>query len=313
MKKFCLMFPGQGSQKTGMGKSLVENSKKAKLVFECASDVLHYDMFNLCTTEEGSQKLLQTNFAQPAIVTVSLAAFQALVEHEIEFSAVVGHSLGSISAITAAGVVSMQNCFEIVKARGEIMQQCENNQTGSMCAVIGNNLNLNYIETICKNASDYVICANFNGTNQVVLSGKTNAIDEIIKILKEKTVRCVKLKVKAAFHSKLMENATNPFQAALENIEFNPPKVDVFSNVTGKKATNPKEIKKLLVQQITRPVLFTQNLKELGNEGFQNFIELGPNKPLCAMVKSTLKQAQTFFVCDKKSLDETLSKINELK
>lgn len=306
-KKICLMFSGQGSQKTGMGKSLFNHSKKAKQIFECASDVLNCNMLDLCTNEANSAKLLQTGFAQPAIVAVSLAAFQALIQNEIEFSAVVGHSLGSVSAIAAAKVVSAENCFKIVKARAKAMQLCENENGGAMCAII--NSNPAEVNAACKSANGYVVCANFNGAKQIVISGERTAVCEAAASLKEKNCRCVELKVKAAFHSKLMEKAVQPFEQALRSIEFKTPEVDIYSNVTGKKIDANENIKKLLVEQIVSPVLFTTNLLELEKAGFDTFIELGPGKPLCAMVKSTLNNAKIFNVCDEKSLSETLKSL----
>lgn len=307
-KKVCLMFSGQGSQKIGMGKSLASCSKSAEQVFDCASEFLQYDLLDLCTNEAHSQKLLQTQFAQPAIVAVSIAAFKALTEQQpFNFDAVVGHSLGSISALVAAGVVSVADCFKIVKARAEAMQQCENNQSGSMCAIIG--ASFDAIKTACDNAKGYVTCANFNGANQIVISGETAAVEEAAAALKEKAKRCIGLKVKAAFHSKLMEKAIDPFKKVVESIEFHAPEKIIFSNVTGKKLDSNANIKKLLVDQIISPVLFTQNLIELKQNGFETFVELGPSKPLCSMVKTTLENVNIFSVHDEKSLNETLKNL----
>lgn len=305
--KVCLMFSGQGSQKTGIGESLVSCFDEAKQIFECASKILNYNMLDLCLNENNSKKLLQTKFAQPAIVAVSLAAFKALILKKIKFDAVVGHSLGSISAIAAANVVSVENCFKIVKARAEAMQLCENEENGAMCAIMGSNKA--ELELACSNAKGYVVCANFNGNKQIVISGETSAVGEVVKTLKEKNRRCIELKVKAAFHSKLMQKATQPFEQALSSIEFNAPTVNIYSNVTGQKLSRTDNIKNLLVKQIVSPVLFTTNLLELEKAGFQTFIELGPGKTLCSMVKATLKNAKVFNICDEKSLNETLNSL----
>ena len=168
------MFSGQGSQKTGMGLSLAQCSSAAADVFSCASEVLNFDVLKLCS-DETSSKLFQTEFAQPAIVAVSIAAFKALTQFDVEFQAVVGHSLGNTVALIASNVVSLEDGFKIVQARAHDMQLCEKNSEGAMCAIIG--ANINEIKLACQNASDYVTCANFNSPTQVVISKAKTAVD----------------------------------------------------------------------------------------------------------------------------------------
>ena len=301
------MFSGQGSQKIGMGLNLAENFKSASEVFQCASEILHTDILKICT-EENSSKLFQTQFAQPAIAAVSIAAFKTLQNFNVPFQAVVGHSLGSISALMAAQVISIEDGFKIIDARAKAMQKCENNNNGTMCAIIGADKTV--IKNACQNASDYVICANFNGTNQIVISGTKTAVEEVTKQLKTKAKRCIMLNVKAAFHSKLMKPAAEIFSSALESITFHKPKVTVFSNVTGKKIDDTTNIKELLIKQIYSPVKFTQNLIELEKLNFINYVEFGPSKTLCSIVKSTIKNAVTLNVFDKISLMATTQQLN---
>ncbi len=305
--KICFMFPGQGSQKPNMGISLVGCSKKAKEVFECASDVFHFNFFDLCSNEQNFKKLSQTRFAQPAIVAVSLAAFSALIEKGVCAQAVVGHSLGSISAMIAAEVVSLEDGFRVVKARAEAMQQCENEGDGAMCAIVG--ANLSDVELACSNADDYVVCANYNGVDQIVVSGKKAAVEQVAEKLSEKARRCVFLNVEAAFHSKLMEKAIKPFKSALSSIDFGQPKLKLFSNVTGDEVKFDENIKNLIVRQLVSPVLFTKNLQNLDAQGFEVFVELGPSRPLCSMVRKTLKGAQLIGVEDEQTLNEAITKL----
>ncbi len=311
--KICVMFPGQGSQKLNMGLSLSKISKKTKQVFECVSDIMNFNVLQLFEKKqdiEPDNRIFQTKFIQPAIVAVSLAAFIALKERNVLYDAVVGHSLGSMSALFAAECVSMEDCFKIVKYRSEAMHQCENEQNGSMCAIIGSNLEM--VEDICKSASNYVTPANYNGIDQIVISGYTEAVKEVAEKLKQHKFKCVMLKVKAAFHSKLMEPAAKQFQQKLNSIEISEPKLKFYSNVTGNLISSSNNIKQLIVDQLTKPVLFTHNLQQLDKANYKIFIECGPTAPLCKMVKKTLSNPVTFSVSNEPDLNNVLTSLEKL-
>src|SRR5215213_4624356 len=230
-RKLAMIFPGQGSQAPGMGKELAENFPVARRVFEEADDALVFSISRLCF--EGPAEVLQlTEHTQPAILTVSVAAFRAMMEAGVSAPAfVAGHSLGEYSALVAAGTLQLSDAVRTVRARGRYMQEAVPVGTGAMAAIIGGELN--DIERVCEEARNGHVCsvANMNSPNQVVIAGNTEAVDRAIELLKDVAKRVIKLNVSAPFHCALMKPAQDRLAPDLEQLVFNEPAVPVITNV----------------------------------------------------------------------------------
>jgi len=284
----AILFPGQGSQKVGMGKThFDENPIFKKLVLQ-ANNLLGYSLSDIMF-EGPAETLTQTRFTQPAIFVHSVALFRTISEQP---DMVAGHSLGEISALEVSGVLSFETALELVALRGKLMQEAGNNQPGTMAAVIG--LEDATVDEICKQATDEiqkpVVPANYNCPGQLVVSGDVDAVKKAVELAKEKGCRLAKmLPVSGAFHSPLMKPAYDAFKEKLDLIDFSNPSCPIYSNFTAKPATDPAEIKKNLLNQLVNPVRWTQTLKNMEKEGANRFIEVGPGKVLQGLVKRTLK------------------------
>lgn len=307
MSKICLLFSGQGSQKVGMGKSLCNINSNAKRVFECASDVLGFDLLKICC-ESKPEELSKTKYSQPAIMAVSLAAFECLKEKNVNPSAVAGHSLGEYAAMVASNILSLEDGFRVIKARASAMQECSTKHNGSMCAVIG--VNPNIIEQKCNEIDGYVTCVNYNSPLQTVVAGESESVKKLADNLKDIAKLCIFLKVNAAFHSKLMQPAVKPFLNEINNIEFSKPTIPFYSNLTGAKLSCDVDIKSMLGQHLISPVRFTDELNSIKNDKIDTYIELGPGKVLSGLVKKTLTDVKILNIEDEKSLSKTLTDLN---
>ena len=284
----AILFPGQGSQKVGMGKThFDENPIFKKLVLQ-ANNLLGYSLSDIMF-EGPAETLTQTRFTQPAIFVHSVALFRTISEQP---DMVAGHSLGEISALEVSGVLSFETALELVALRGKLMQEAGNNQPGTMAAVIG--MEDATVDEICKQATDEiqkpVVPANYNCPGQLVVSGDVDAVKKAVELAKEKGCRLAKmLPVSGAFHSPLMKPAYDAFKEKLDLIDFSNPSCPIYSNFTAKPTTDPAEIKKNLLNQLVNPVRWTQTLINMEKGGTKRFIEVGPGKVLQGLVKRTLK------------------------
>ena len=293
MSKTVFLFSGQGSQYIGMGKELFEQFPSAKNIFETAEKVLGFDLAEICFN--GTDEVLsKTIYAQPAIMATSLCAFEAAKEKGLSASAVAGHSLGEYAAMTAAGMLSVEDAFKVIKARSEAMQKASENSSGAMCAILG--LSAEEVEEVCSGIDGYVLPVNYNSTAQTVIAGETEAIDKAIAAFTEKKAKAIKLNVSSAFHSKLMQGAADEFYQAIKDVKFSAPQLDFYSNVTGDILTDFSDMPSYLAKHIVSPVRFTSELNALSENGYENFIELGPNKVLTGLVKKTLKGANSLNI-----------------
>ena len=308
MSNICFLFPGQGSQKVGMGADFVKICCEAKNVFETASNILGFNLLDICLNK-NQVELNKTIYCQPAIVATSIAAFLCLKQKGITPDVVTGHSLGQYSALFAAGVLSLQDTFKIIKIRAEIMMQNSELNEGRMCAIIG--AKKEDIEKACNNAKEYVTCANFNSPTQTVISGTINGVHEVISKLKNIAKRCVMLNVKCAFHSKLMQNCANLFEEKIKNINFKTPKIKIFSNITANIITEKYDIRNMLIKHITAPVLFMQSILNMEKFNIKTFIELGEGKVLTQLVKKTINNATTLNINNEDSLINTTNFLNK--
>jgi [acyl-carrier-protein] S-malonyltransferase len=279
------VFPGQGSQFSGMGKDLYENSAIAKELFEKANDILGFRITDTMFTGTD-EALKQTNVTQPAIFLHSVILAKTLGS-SLQPDMVAGHSLGEFSALVANQTLSFEDALVLVSKRAMAMQKaCERNPS-TMAAIL--NLDDKIIEDICAEVTqsgEVVVAANYNSPGQLVISGSINGINTACEKLKAAGAkRALVLPVGGAFHSPLMEPARIELEAAINATTFNQPICPVYQNVTAKAVSNPSEIKANLISQLTAPVKWTQTVQQMVADGATNFIEVGPGKVLQGLVK----------------------------
>ena len=307
MAKNVFLFSGQGSQYVGMGKELYESFPAAKEYFDKAAEVLGADIADICFNGP-EEELNKTINSQPAIMATSLAAFAAARESGITFDGVAGHSLGEYAAMVAAGIVSADDGFKLIKARAAAMQKAADNSSGAMYAIIG--LDAEEVEKICEQTQGYVVPVNYNSAVQTVIAGETDACERAAAVFTEMKKKAIKLNVASAFHSKLMQSAADEFIETAKTITFNAPKVEFYSNVLGTKLEDVSNMPEMLARHIVSPVRFTSELSEMEKAGYENFIELGPNKVLTGLVKKTLKGKTAVNIENTQTLDKATQTIN---
>lgn len=280
------VFPGQGAQFVGMGKDLYENVPQAKELFEKANEILGFRITDLMFNGTD-EDLKQTKVTQPAIFLHSVILAKSLGD-DFKPEMVAGHSLGEFSALVAAGALSFEDGLRLVAARANAMQKaCELNPS-TMAAVLG--LEDAKVEEICASIDGVVVAANYNCPGQLVISGANEAIDAACEALKAAGAkRALKLPVGGAFHSPLMEPARVELEAAIEATTVSQPVCAVYQNVDAKPYTDPAQIKKNLVAQLTAPVRWTQTVQNMVADGVSSFVELGPGKVLQGLVNKIAK------------------------
>ena len=280
-----IVFPGQGSQKIGMGKKLSENYPEAKLVFEQINDALKLNLTKIMWEGSDSDISLTSN-AQPALMGCGVAAFRVLskltnknIKELANYTC--GHSLGEYTAMTVAEVFPLEKCATLLRLRGEAMQQAVPIGKGAMAALIGSDYNS--VLEIIENVQDDGVCdiGNDNADGQVVISGDLRAVEKVIELSKKNGVkRAILLPVSAPFHCRLMEPARTVMQEALENIQFNTPIIPVVSNVTASPEYNPKILKQNLIDQVTGTVRWRETMQLAKDLGIKKIFELGSGKVL---------------------------------
>ena len=284
------VFPGQGAQFVGMGKDLYENSELAKELFEKANEILGFRITDLMF-EGTDEDLRQTKVTQPAIFLHSVILAKTLGE-DFKPEMVAGHSLGEFSALVANGTLSFEDGLKLVSQRAMAMQKACEMEPSTMAAIIG--LDDETVEKVCAEIDEIVVPANFNCPGQLVISGSMKGIEVACEKLKEAGAkRALPLKVGGAFHSPLMEPARVELEEAIENTTFATPTCAVYQNVNAKPVTNPSEIKKNLVAQLTAPVRFTQTMVNMIADGASSFTEVGPGKVIQGLVKKVDRKMET--------------------
>lgn len=285
----AFLFSGQGSQYPGMGKNILEANPEFEFIYEKASEILGFDLKKV-TFEGTEEELAQTCNSQPAIMAMSLLCFEAAKKKGMEFGAVAGHSLGEYAAMVASGMLSMEDGFKVIKARAAAMDKAGKETEGAMYAIM--KISAEEIEKVCEKTDGYVVPVNYNSPVQTVIAGEKAACEKAAAAFAELKARAVPLKVSAAFHSKLMEGAAKEFYEAIKDVNFGEPSVAFYSNVTGEELKDFSDMPSLLAKHMVSPVRFTSELNAMSKAGYDNFIELGPNKVLTGLVKKTLKEAK---------------------
>jgi [acyl-carrier-protein] S-malonyltransferase len=291
-----------------MGSDLAEKYAASRQVFEEADDALGFSISQLCFNGTAEELQLTEN-TQPAILTTSIAVLRAAEAEGIQAPGyVAGHSLGEYSALVAAGALSLSDAVRTVRLRGRFMQEAVPVGTGAMAAVMG--ADLETVAEACNEAQDGEICspANINSPNQIVIAGHAAAVDRAIALLKERwSKRAIKLNVSAPFHSALMMPAQMRLAAELEKLEFHDLRLPLVTNVDASVITKGAAARESLVRQVSSPVRWLESVQLLIKEGVQTFVEVGPGKVLCGLVRQIERSANCLNVGDAESLGKAVT------
>jgi [acyl-carrier-protein] S-malonyltransferase len=313
MSKLAFLFPGQASQYSGMGKDLAQNFPESAGVFEQADAALGFSVSQLCF--EGSEEALKlTENTQPAILTVSVAAFRALEKRGIVPDFVAGHSLGEYSALVSAGGLEFPAAVKLVRARGKYMQEAVPAGAGAMAAILG--MGPSDVADICRKAADgdVVSPANLNSPEQTVISGTAAAVKRAVEIASQNGAkRAVILPVSAPFHCALMMPAQNCLEVDLKAARFNSLKFPLITNVDAEAVTSGDEAREALIRQVTAPVRWLDSVKEMIEAGADVFVEVGPGKVLSGLLRQIDRSVRCFNVEDAASLNATIERIAQVR
>jgi len=309
MSKVAFLFPGQASQYCGMGKDLAQNFPESQGVLEQADAALGFPISKMCF--EGTEEELKlTENTQPGILTVSIAAYRALEKRGVVPDFVAGHSLGEYSALVAAGGIEFADAVKLVRARGKYMQEAVPPGEGAMAAILG--MAPSDVADVCKKASqgEVVSPANLNSPEQTVISGTAAAVKRAVEIASQSGAkRAVILPVSAPFHCALMMPAQKRLESDLRAARFSSLKFPLITNVDAEAITTGDEAREALIRQVTSPVRWLDSIREMIEAGVSVFVEVGPGKVLCGLLRQIDRSVRALNVEDAASLNATMEKI----
>ena len=309
----AFIFPGQGSQAVGMGRELATMHPVARQTFEEADAALGFSLSSLCF-QGPEDRLKLTEITQPAILTVSVAALRVLQEQGVHASFAAGHSLGEYSSHVAAGTLSFADAVRTVHHRGRYMQEAVPVGTGAMAAILG--MALDQVLALCREAAHGEVCApaNINSPDQIVISGNTEAVQRAADLAKHRGAkRAIMLQVSAPFHCSLLEPAQQQVARDLARIEFHSMEIPVVTNVDAAFVDTPQAARDALIRQVTGAVQWERCTRQLIARGVETFVELGPGKVLCGLLRQIDRSRTGLNVEDEASLQKTLNQLSRAK
>ncbi len=305
--KIGFLFPGQGTQKIGMGKDVYEKYEEARKVYDLAQEITGVDIAKI--SFEGEEEVLnETRYTQSAILTMSLAILEILKKNNIKAEMSAGLSLGEYAALVSGGALSTQDAIKLIQKRGEYMQNLLPEGNWKMAAVFG--LNEEQIVEVCKKVNNgFVVPANFNTKEQIVISGEEEGILEAEKIAKEMGAKKVRiLNTAGPFHTEKLQKSSEALKAELEKVEFKPFSSTVIKNLDGEPYSANDNMSEILAKHIVNPVRFSKTLENMLNSGIDTFVEIGPGKTLSGFVKKEKgdREITILNICDVKTLEDAI-------
>jgi [acyl-carrier-protein] S-malonyltransferase len=305
--KTVFLFPGQGSQYVGMGREFYELYPEARAVFEEADAALGWSVTGLCF-EGPAERLAETEYCQPAVLTASIACLAVLRRHGLEPDAAAGHSLGEYAALVAAGALAFRDAVVLVHRRGRYMQEAVPLGKGGMVAVLG--LAKEKVEEVCRAAAarGVVEPVNYNSPGQIVIAGENAALEEASRLaLAAGARKCVRLNVSAPFHSSLMAPAARALRADLDRTEIRDPQIPVVANIHADYVRTADEVRKALGLQVAGPVRWEESVRRLIADGATTFVEVGPGRVLTGLLRQMARDVAALHVEDPSSLEKVLA------
>lgn len=299
----AFIFPGQGAQVVGMGKDFYEKYEESREIFDKASELLGFDMKELCFENEKDINI--TEYTQPALLTVSVAILRVLEQKGIRPDVCAGLSLGEYCAMVASEVMSFEDAVKTVRQRGILMQEAVPLGVGAMCAVLG--LDGETVNKVCQGVDD-VYVANYNCPGQIVITGEKEAVERASEALKEAGARrIVPLKVSGPFHSAMLEQAGEALGEVLDAIEVKKPEIPYVTNVTAQYVTKAEEVKPLLVKQVSSSVKWQQCVEAMIEDGVDTFVEIGPGKTLSGFMRKINRNVTVMNIQNKEEFETVVN------